>query len=124
MPAAVVFNPFQHYPLDVGQSGDSSRVLKSRLDSGFPFELVDAGLVHIAGDGHLGANVRDKDHIARQQPDIVGFIALFDQIVEIELDCGLSIAAQLNTAHASSCGWPPRGEERNWKHAPYSTAPQ
>ena len=81
---AVVLNPLQHDALGVCQACHSSRAFESGAYRRFAFQFVDAGYVYIATDSDLRSNRRKVNYIAGKQPDIVGFVALLHQIVDIE----------------------------------------
>ena len=89
---AVVLNPLHHDALGVSQACHSTRAFKSGAYRRFAFQFVDAGHVDIATDCDLRSNRRKINHIAGEQPDIVGFVALLHQIVDIEFGQRLASA--------------------------------
>ena len=77
-----------------------------------PFELVDGGDVDVAGDGHLRPHGRNVNHIAGEQGRVLGHVAEYQQIVQIEVADRLPIAPELNVAKGTLNGGSTGGKQR------------
>jgi hypothetical protein len=79
---------------------------RSRLD------LVDAGVVHAAGDGGLRSHGRDEDDVARHENHDLRLIAMQQQVVQVEVNVGPAGVLDLNIPHTALRQRAARGEER------------
>ena len=77
----MLIQAFQRCPEQRGRRRKASSKLQGLLHRGGAFQLKDGGNADVAGDGHLGPNRRDVNHIAGEQRSVLGHVAEYQQIV-------------------------------------------
>ena len=71
----------------------------------------------VAGDGHLRPTGRNIYHVSGKQGGVLGHVAQYQQVVEIEVGDGLPIAPELNVAEGALNGRAAGGKQRGDQRA-------
>ena len=75
-------------------------------------QLVNAGDVHAAADRRQRPDRRHEDHVAGKQLRVAGLVALYQQVVEIELGGDLVAALELDFSQRTLGGRAARHQQR------------
>ena len=92
---------FEERFLGAGEFGNTAAQGEHVLHGAAGLEFVDGAVVGGAGQGHAGACGGDHDDVAGLQGGVFGFVALGNEVIQIEGGDGFAAALELDGAHAA-----------------------